>query len=226
MSSATTSFFLPVHSSRQLKSLGMDPSSSGPLRHFAALLTIFCVAIAQDGVDKIGRWGDLIEFPLIPVAAAIVSAHNHSTQLFTYSAYSDFKFGGQTGRTQSAWLDLETGNIRHAEIANTNHDMFCPGMTSDADGKIFVSGGQNAEVTSIYDFETQSWTRGPDMALARGCQSSCITSKGEIFQIDGSFSGGIGGQNNIPLKRWRSLSKRELGAFAWHKGRPDAHHRS
>jgi galactose oxidase len=77
---------------------------------------------------------------------------------------------------------------------------YCPGMSHDTAGRLFVTGGNNAEVTSIYDFPSATWTKGPDMKHARGYHASTITSEGNIFTIGGSFSGDIGGENNVLLK--------------------------
>ena len=36
-------------------------------------------------------------------------------------------------------------------IANTGHDMFCPGTAQLADGRMMVTGGSDAGITSIFD---------------------------------------------------------------------------
>jgi galactose oxidase len=73
--------------------------------------------------------------------------------------------------------------------------MFCPGMSQLGDGRIVVTGGDNAEITSIYDPATNDWTRGPNMKISRGYQSQTTLSNGGIFTIGGSWSGGNGGKN-------------------------------
>ena len=95
-------------------------------------------------------------------------------------------------------------------------------MASDTDGKIFVTGSQNAEKTSIYDIAAQSWTAGPDKIIAGGYQSSCLASKGEIFQIGGPFTGVYGGEGGTPCKdgeifrngKWKLLSGAKSTAYA------------
>lgn len=46
--------------------------------------------------------------------------------------------------------------------------MFCPGISSLADGRIVINGGSDAEAVSIYDPATNQFTRAADMQIARG----------------------------------------------------------
>lgn len=84
-----------------------------------------------------------------------------------------------------------TGAVSQREVANTNHDMFCPGISALQDGRIVITGGSDAEKVSIYDPSTNQFTRGPDMKIARGYQTSATLSDGRVFTIGGSYSGGI-----------------------------------
>lgn len=85
----------------------------------------------------------------------------------------------------------KTGAVSAREVANTNHDMFCPGISSLQDGRILITGGSNAEAVSIYNPSTNQFTRGPNMKQARGYQTSVTLSDGRVFTIGGSYSGGI-----------------------------------
>lgn len=67
--------------------------------------------------------------------------------------------------------------------------MFCPAISSLQDGRILIQGGSNAAVTSFYDPKTNGFTRGPDMKIARGYQSSVTLSNNRIFTIGGAYSG-------------------------------------
>jgi galactose oxidase len=145
-------------------------------------------------VGNVGKWGPLIQFPLIPVAAYVVPSIPDSNRLLMFSAYQTHSFGGANGYTQFADFNYKTGAVSRRTVSNTQHDMFCPGMSSLADGRVVVTGGANAEVTSIYNPATNDFTRGPNMQIARGYQTSVTLSNGKIFTIGGSFSGGIGGK--------------------------------
>ncbi|KAL6708861.1 hypothetical protein ACN47E_002268 [Coniothyrium glycines] len=103
-------------------------------------------------------------------------------------------FGQERGYTQFADYNWVTGAVSQREVAETAHDMFCPGMSSLADGRLVITGGSNAQKTSIYDPRNNTFAPGPDMRIARGYQSSTVLSNGKIFTIGGSWSGPRGGK--------------------------------
>ncbi|WP_426978405.1 discoidin domain-containing protein [Pseudarthrobacter sp. O4] len=151
-----------------------------------------------------GSWGPTISFPIVPVAAALLPGN----KLLTWSAYSPTAFGGNRGYTQTSILDLTTGKVTQAQVANTGHDMFCPGTSMLPDGRIMVSGGSSSTKTSLYNPATNKWSPGPDMKIARGYHSNVTTSTGEVFTIGGSWSGGIGNKNGEVWSAaggWRKL---------------------
>ncbi|KAI8930934.1 hypothetical protein NX059_011949 [Plenodomus lindquistii] len=141
-----------------------------------------------------GRWSAIIQFPIIPVAAYVVPADPAPARLLVFSSYGARAFSGPTGITQFADYNFNTGAVSQRTITNTNHDMFCPGISSLASGKIVINGGENAEAVSIYDPATNAFTRAADMKIARGYQTSTTLSDGRVFTIGGSFTGPLGGK--------------------------------
>lgn len=92
--------------------------------------------------------------------------------------------------------------------------MFCPGISLDGNGQLVVTGGNNAERTSVFDPVKQVWTPGSDMQIARGYQSSATTSTGKVSTIGGSWSGGQSFKNGEvygPKKKtWTLLNKADV----------------
>lgn len=142
-----------------------------------------------------GEWSEVIKLPVISIAAYVVPRFPESNRVLLFSAYRNDTFGGASGKTQFADLNFETGVVSHREVADTNHDMFCPGISQLADGRINIQGGSNAEVTTLYDPATNTFTRGSDLAEPRGYQTSTILSNGKVFTIGGAFSGELKGKN-------------------------------
>ncbi|WP_251064444.1 discoidin domain-containing protein [Streptomyces sp. ISL-44] len=152
-----------------------------------------------------GSWDRIIGFPLVPVATAALPGD----KLLAWSAYAVDRFGGSSGYTQTAILDLKTGKVTQRRIDNTGHDMFCPGIAMLADGRVLVTGGSNAEKASIYDPATDAWSATTSMNIARGYQAMTLLSTGEAFVLGGSWSGPAGdkaGEVWSPDTRtWRKL---------------------
>ncbi|OAL51085.1 arabinogalactan endo-1,4-beta-galactosidase [Pyrenochaeta sp. DS3sAY3a] len=138
-----------------------------------------------------GLWEKTVDFPLIPVAVSLLA----NGKLLIWSAFAKDNFGGQRGFTQTAIYSPETGDSSELNVSNTQHDMFCPGISLDFNGRVIVSGGSNAAKVSIYDPRNNAWTSASNMKIARGYHSTATCSDGRIFAIGGSWSGGEGGKN-------------------------------
>ncbi|KAF2820350.1 galactose oxidase [Ophiobolus disseminans] len=143
------------------------------------MLGLLLTAFFENTVAQGGSWGPNIEFPIIPVAAYIIPELPESHRMMVYSAYSANSFGGSRGITQFAEIDFRTGAVSARQVSDTQHDMFCPGMSSLADGRL----------TSIYNPSTGGFTSGANMQISRGYQSSTVLSNGKVFTIGGSWSG-------------------------------------
>jgi galactose oxidase len=148
-----------------------------------------------------GSWSDLIQFPLVPVACYTVPEYPESTRIMCWSAWGYDAFGQDTpeggggGYTQFMDFNYKTGAVSNQTISNTHHDMFCPGISALEDGRIMITGGADASVTSFYDPTTNAFTRGPDMQIARGYQTSVTLSDGKVFTIGGGYTGPRGNKN-------------------------------
>ncbi|MEU6484153.1 discoidin domain-containing protein [Streptomyces sp. NPDC046887] len=152
-----------------------------------------------------GAWGRVTGFPLVPVATAVLP----NNKLLAWSAYAIDRFGGSNGYTQTAVMDLTTGQVSQRRTDNTGHDMFCPGTALLADGRVLVTGGSNSQRASVYDPYTDAWTSTADMNIPRGYQAMTLLSSGEAFVLGGSWSGGEGGKHaevwNPATGQWRKL---------------------
>lgn len=158
----------------------------------------------QPAKSALGIWGSTINFPIVPAAAALLPGN----KLLTWSAYSPTTFGGSKGITQTSVFDLSTGTVSHTQVSQTGHDMFCPGTSLLADGRILVSGGSDSGKTSFYNPRTDTWSPGPDMQIPRAYQSNVTMSSGEVFSIGGSWSGALGGKHGevwSDAGGWRTL---------------------
>jgi galactose oxidase len=155
----------------------------------AAEINLLGGAVAPAGPNA-GTWSATIGFPLVPVAAAMLS----TGKLLTWSSYDPYNYGGG-GKTYTATLTPATGTVSQRIVTETGHDMFCPGTAVLTDGRILVNGGVDSGKTSIYDPATDSWTAGPLMNIPRGYNADTTLPDGRVFTLGGSWSGGQGGKN-------------------------------
>ncbi|KAJ5660996.1 uncharacterized protein N7484_000368 [Penicillium longicatenatum] len=142
---------------------------------------------------SLGAWGPTIDLPLVPVSAAVDPI---SGAVVTWSSWGyDIFVNSAGGETQTATWHPTNKSVTQRDVENVHHDMFCPGISIDADGKFVVSGGTDQRRTSIFNTSTAAdrWYIAAGMNIDRGYQATSTLSDGRIFTIGGSFSGGVGG---------------------------------
>ena len=134
----------------------------------------------------LGQWGPTIDFPLVPVGVFIDPIGG---KVISFSSYAHDSFGqGVTDHTTlTATWDPTTQEISHRHVHETNHDMFCPGMAFDVNGRMIISGGESADKVSIYEPTKGNWTSVASMNIARGYQGSVTCANGHIFIVGGSW---------------------------------------
>ena len=160
-----------------------SPPPSKPTELDAGAYPLLNMTINPPPSNK-GKWGAVIDFPLVPVLAAIVPG---TRKLITWSSAAPDSFGGSKEQTVTAIYDPVTGTVTQETITNTQHDMFCPGVSLSANAKIIVSGGDNNQATSSY-FNGQ-WTSAAKLNIPRGYNAQATLSSGDIFTIGGSWNG-------------------------------------
>ncbi|KAI0396749.1 copper radical oxidase [Xylariaceae sp. FL0594] len=152
-----------------------------------------------------GRWDTTLVLPIVAAAGALSAQGN----VIFWSAYRPDLFGGGTGQTLTAMWTPSSQTVTQRTVAETHHDMFCPGISLDANGRITVTGGNDSKNTSVFSPLTSTWASAAEMVIARGYQSSVALSDGRVFTIGGSWSGGQGGKNgevyDPTTNKWTSL---------------------
>lgn len=117
----------------------------------AAIFSVAWQSLYATTLAQGGSWSAVIDFPIIPAAAYVVPEYPSASRLMFFSAWSPNSFGQWRGFTQFAEYNFMTGEVSQREVSETKHDMFCPGMNSLADGRLIITGGSNAEKTTLYD---------------------------------------------------------------------------
>ena len=159
----------------------------------AADIKIYTTDTPAPSPQGVGEWSPTIDFPLVPVSAAL---ERDTGKVLTWSAYAASTFtGGNGGVTLTATFDPVPQVVSQRSVDNTQHDMFCPGLSLDFTGRPVVTGGNDAATTSIYSTTAGTWTRAADMRLGRGYHSQTTLSDGRTWAIGGSWSGTEGGKN-------------------------------
>lgn len=108
-----------------------------------------------------------------------------------------------------------SGVVSPRTVANTQHDMFCPGISALEDGRILIQGGSDAKKNTFYNPVSNTFTQAPDLLVARGYQTSVTLSDNRVFTIGGAYSGlrqGKDGEVYSPVSNsWQALPGARVG---------------
>ncbi len=150
-------------------------------------------------------WSAPVALPLVPTAAAALP----DGKVLLWSAEERFSFGANVGRTHTVVFDPATNTSTLREVTESGHNMFCPGTTNLADGRVLVNGGISSARTSIFNPATGVWTTGAAMNIARGYNANTILADGSVLTLGGSWSGGVGNKHGeiwTEATGWRRMS--------------------
>ena len=148
-----------------------------------------------------------MKLPLVPASAANLP----NGKVLFWSANDRFSFGAG-GQAYTALFDPNTGTSTESLVNHTGQDMFCPGTSNLADGRILVSGGSDAAKTSIYNPATGAWSVAAQMNIPRAYQANTVLRDGSVFTLGGSWAGGLG--NKRPEIWTEAGGWRNLGGIA------------
>ncbi len=152
-----------------------------------------------------GYWGSVIPLTMVPASAANLP----NGKVLFWSANDRFTWKtGRGGTAYTALFDPDTGKSTEKLVNNTGQNMFCPGTSNLADGRILVSGGSNAASTSIYNPVTNAWSVAAQMNISRAYQANTVLRDGSVFTLGGSWAGGRGNKRPeiwTEAGGWRSL---------------------
>ena len=136
-----------------------------------------------------GTWSAVIPLPNVPVAASVLP----NGKILTWSSNNEFTFEGDIGasasQTQTSLFDPVTQQSTLRIVKNTLSDMFCPGITVLADGRVLVNGGSSSASANLYDPKTDTWSAAASMNIARGYNADVMLSDGSVLTLGGSWSG-------------------------------------
>lgn len=151
-----TTIFTPTYGQYMRIVALSEAGDRGPWSSSAEINVYTAAGDAPGSPAGVGAWGPTIEFPLVPVSATIEWS---SGNLLVWSSYNPSTFGGSNLiQTITATYSPGTGLVTQALITNTDHDMFCEGLSMDFTGQVFATGGNTDDATSYYDSPSNSWT--------------------------------------------------------------------
>ena len=136
---------------------------------------------------EVGRWGPLVDWPVVGVHVALLpngkvlaydSVGDRATETFPVH---DF--------TRATVWDPETGT--HTNVNVTGYNVFCSGLAHLMDGNLFLAGGNRSAAldgivqTHVFNYLTNTWSLGPNMAAGRWYPTVTPLRNGEMLITEG-----------------------------------------
>jgi hypothetical protein len=146
------------------------------------------LAAAADGdPGTVGSWSGVLPAPVVPIFSALLPSGKilmwDSVGDAPAESYSTHNF------TRAALYDPATNTSKRVDVAGYN--IFCAGFVQLANGNVFVAGGNlntalaGIRQTHVFDWRTETWSRGPDMQDGRWYPSVASLPNDEALIIGG-----------------------------------------
>ncbi len=165
-----------------------------------------------------GRWGEIIEWPHIPVHMANLP----DGRLVSWSAFLAEGFVPTSGNyTVSAVFNPITGEFFDSN--NSAHDMFCAGVTLLEDGTVLATGGNSTvRYSSRFNLDTLQWESTAPMNSPRWYGTNVTLGNGKVFSTFAQGAEEFGEMYdpvtdswvNLPGTDMRTLSVEQAGVNA------------
>jgi Domain of unknown function (DUF1929)/Bacterial Ig domain len=171
--------------------------------------------------SEIGRWGPVVDWPVVAVHAALLP----NGKVLAYDSVGDGateSFPDQSFTRATVW-DPATGSQTDVRVI-TGYNIFCSGLAHLMDGSLFIAGGNKDQdlngivQTHVFDPATNTWSLGPNMAAARWYPSVTPLSNGEMLitegrpdipevrQTDGTLRSLSSASLSLPLYPWMDVA--------------------
>ncbi|WP_127499544.1 galactose oxidase-like domain-containing protein [Actinoplanes solisilvae] len=170
-----------------------------------------------------GSWSPVVDLPIVPVFAATLpngkslmwdSVGDNSSE-----SYPDHSF------TRAVVFNPADDSSKRVDLQGSN--IFCAGFAHLPNGNILVAGGNaNAKMdgivrTYVFDWKTETWTRGNDMAAQRWYPSVAQTANGENVIIGGGPARAEVRQANGTLRVLPNFTQYGARIYPFMGSRPD-----
>lgn len=180
-------------------------------------------ALADADPAQAGQWSPVVDTPVVPVFQAVLP----DGKVLIWDSVGDNaaeSYPDQTFTRAMVWNPVDD-TYKRVDVDGSN--IFCAGFAHLSNGNILVAGG-NADQeldgtveTHIFDWKTETWSRGADMAGARWYPSVAETANGEEVIVGGGPSTAEVYQNDGAIRELTGFTKYDARLYPFMGSRPD-----
>lgn len=165
---------------------GIEPGAARSRKQGTSEPTFNIAAVSADpGVS--GAWSPVIGTPVIPIFQAVLP----NGKVLMWDSVGDQAAETYTNHTFTRAMVWNPANNTYKRVDVQGYNIFCAGYAHLPNGNILVAGG-NADAslagivqTHIFNWQTETWTRGANMSSARWYPSVSAMANGEYAVVGG-----------------------------------------
>ena len=178
-------------------------------------------AVADPG--KSGSWSPVVDTPVVPVFDAVLP----NGKVLIWDSVGDNAAESYPDQSFTRVMVWNPANDSYKRVDLQGTNIFCAGFAHLANGNILVAGGnanpqlEGTVTTYIFDWRTETWTRGHDMAAARWYPSVAETANGEEVIVGGGPATAEVYQTNGALRALSGFTKYSARLYPFMGSRPD-----
>lgn len=178
-------------------------------------------ADADPGVS--GRWSPVVNTPVVPVFTAVLP----NGKVLIWDSVGDNAAESYPVHNFTRAMVWNPADDTHKRVDLQGTNLFCAGFAHLTNGNILVAGGNaNAQLagtvrTYVFNWQTETWTRGNDMASARWYPSVTEMANGEEVIIGGGPATAEVYQTNGAIRQLTNFTKYSARIYPFMISRPD-----
>lgn len=165
---------------------GVEPGAARADKIGESDQTFSAEAVSADpGVS--GAWSSVIGTPVVPIFQATLP----NGKVLIWDSVGDKAAEDYPSHTFTRAMVWNPANNTYKRVDVAGYNIFCAGFAHLQNGNILVAGGnKNADLagivqTHIFNWQTETWTRGRDMAAERWYPSVAAMANGEEVIVGG-----------------------------------------
>jgi hypothetical protein len=178
---------------------------------------------ADPGVS--GRWSPVIDTDVVPVFEAVLP----NGKVLMWDSVGDDAAETYPEHTFTRALVWNPADNTSKRVDVQGYNIFCAGFTHLQNGNVLVAGGNKDSslagivATHVFNWQTETWSRGPDMAADRWYPSVAEMANGEATIVGGGPATNEVYQVNGSIRQLTNATNSTYGArlYPFMNSRPD-----
>ena len=171
-----------------------------------------------------GSWSQVVDTPVVPVFEAVLP----NGKVLIWDSVGDNAAESYPDHDFTRAMVWNPANDTYKRVDLQGSNIFCAGFAHLDNGNILVAGGNaNAQLdgtvrTYTFNWQTDTWTRGKDMAAARWYPAVAETANGEEVIAGGGPATAEVYQTNGAIRALSGFTNYNARLYAFMGSRPDA----